>query len=57
MSTYDGAYSKSSSRNGANVCCCEEDKVNDFCEDHGKYRDGYFKQSAEYKQLVIKLNS
>ena len=57
MSTYDGAYTNRNSDNGAKICCCKEDKINDFCIYHGKYGDGSFKDSDEYKELVIKLNS
>jgi hypothetical protein len=55
MSTYDGAYSKKNADAGARVCCCYEERINNFCRFHGKYRDGGFKQSEEYKQLKIKL--
>ena len=55
MSTYDGSYSKESCDYGTRVCCCKEESINDFCRYHGKYRDGSFKQSEEYKELKIKL--
>ena len=57
MSTYDGAYTNRNSDNGVKICSCKEDKVNGFCPYHGKYGDGSFKDSDEYKELVIKLNS
>ncbi len=55
MSTYDGAYSRKNSDDGERVCSCYEDRINDFCRFHGKFRDGSFKQSEEYRQLKIKL--
>lgn len=55
MSTYDGAYSKENADSGARLCSCHDDRVNDFCSYHGKYKDGSFKQSKEYKELKIKL--
>lgn len=54
LSTYDGAYSNRNADDGVRVCSCGE-QVNEFCSFHGKYRDGSFKRSEEYKQLKIKL--
>jgi hypothetical protein len=36
MSTYEGAYSKGNSDNGAKICCCYDDRVNSFCPYHGE---------------------
>lgn len=55
MSTYDGAYSKGNADYGARVCSCQDDRINNFCRYHGKYRNGSFKQSEEFKELKIKL--
>lgn len=58
MSTYDGAYTKRNHDNGARVCSCYDDRVNNFCRFHGKYKEeGSFKQSEEYQQLkaLIKM--
>ncbi len=55
MSTYDGAYSKKNSNDGTKVCSCYVERINNFCQFHGEYRDGSFKQSREYKELKIKL--
>ena len=55
MSTYDGAYLNGNCDQGARVCCCKEDSVNGFCIYHGKYGDGSFKGSEEYKKLIVKI--
>lgn len=55
MSTYNGAYSNDNHVNGARACSCYDERVNDFCCWHGKYRDGSFKESEEFKHLKEKL--
>lgn len=54
MSTYDGAYGNG--RGGTiypggwnDICTCEEDRVNEWCGFHGKYKDGYYKEEEEEK--------
>ncbi|WP_091019891.1 MULTISPECIES: hypothetical protein [Paenibacillus] len=57
MSTYDGAYTNKNADYGIlKICCCNEE-VNDFCDYHGKYKDGGFKKSKEYIELKKKLTN
>jgi hypothetical protein len=53
MTTYDEAYSNRIVDCGTRLCSCYDDRVNDFCSYHGKYRDGSFEQSEEYKNLKL----